>query len=113
LRVTTGRCLLPEAIRLSPDERFGNDRPASAHRFGTAPLAEVADELLHGLVGLGMGAQLREELGRHGHYISTRLERFVDVDHLADAADDDLARAVPLLERLAHLPNDRGGVIAG
>ena len=54
------------------------------------PVAEIVDELIYGLVGLGMANHLGKEFGRHGDDIGAREQSIVDIVDMADAADDDL-----------------------
>src|SRR6266851_4030097 len=70
------------------------------------PFAEIVHELLNGFVRLWVSAHEREELGRHGHDVRAGLYRLADVDHLPNAADDDLTRRVPLFEGLAYLAHN-------
>ena len=58
-----------------------------------------------------MGAHEREEFGRDGDNVRTGGNRLVDVDHLTNAADDDLGWTCLLTQRAVHLPNHRTGVV--
>src|SRR5579859_4429211 len=59
-----------------------------------------------------MGTHLGKELGRHSHNVSTSLQGFINVDHLSDAANDDLGRGASFFKTLVDLPDDRCSIVA-
>jgi hypothetical protein len=54
------------------------------------PVAEIVDELIYGLGGLGMAKHLGKKFGRHGDDIGAREQSIIDIVDMADAADDNL-----------------------
>src|SRR5690242_3558071 len=91
----------------------GRRNQAGDRRLLTHPGGEVCYELTNSFIRLWVADHRLKELGWYRHNVGSRLDGFVYVHHVTDAADDYFSCLAPFLEGGPDLADHRGRIIAG